>query len=197
MAFPDFLAGMIFGMTEENHLTEIEICYHGGAGVDSYIKTAFSDFHHGGVDWEMQGIINIGLAALNVPVMLAECEGMGEDLVAIENWAAIFTEPKKLTETITKNWLLHRKAIDADIGSIKTDWGTHEYFKAGVVAADLLTVAIGPIVVEPTNEMQSNDMLGFSAMAIPDYIAGFLYGWTGDNNLTEVEACYSSDLPIV
>ena len=32
--------------------------------------------------------------------------------------------------------------------------------------------------------------------AVPDFIAGFLYGWTGDNNLTEVEACYNSDLPI-
>ncbi len=34
-------------------------------------------------------------------------------------------------------------------------------------------------------------------MEIPDFVAGLLYGWTGDNNLTEVEACYNSDLPIL
>ena len=29
-----------------------------------------------------------------------------------------------------------------------------------------------------------------SAMAIPDFIAGFVFGMTGDNKLTEIEACY-------
>ena len=27
-------------------------------------------------------------------------------------------------------------------------------------------------------------------MAIPDFVAGFVYGLTGDNDLTEIEACY-------
>ena len=27
-------------------------------------------------------------------------------------------------------------------------------------------------------------------MAIPDFVAGFVYGMTGNNNLTEIEACY-------
>ena len=26
--------------------------------------------------------------------------------------------------------------------------------------------------------------------AIPDFLAGFMFGMTGDNNLTEIEACY-------
>jgi hypothetical protein len=30
------------------------------------------------------------------------------------------------------------------------------------------------------------------AKAVPDYLAGFVYGFTGDNHLTEFEACYSS-----
>ena len=29
-----------------------------------------------------------------------------------------------------------------------------------------------------------------SAMAIPDFVAGFVFGMTGDNKLTEIEACY-------
>lgn len=28
-------------------------------------------------------------------------------------------------------------------------------------------------------------------MAIPDFVAGFIYGMTGDNHLTEIEACWS------
>jgi hypothetical protein len=29
-----------------------------------------------------------------------------------------------------------------------------------------------------------------TAMAIPDLVAGFIYGMTGDNHLTEIEACF-------
>ena len=29
-------------------------------------------------------------------------------------------------------------------------------------------------------------------MSIPDYVAGFLYGLTGDLNLVTIEACYNS-----
>ena len=28
-------------------------------------------------------------------------------------------------------------------------------------------------------------------MAVPDYIAGWIYGMTGDNHLTEIETCYT------
>lgn len=30
----------------------------------------------------------------------------------------------------------------------------------------------------------------FDAMSVPDFVAGFIYGMTGDNHLTEIEACY-------
>lgn len=142
----------------------------------------------------MQAILNFGLAALNVPVFLNSCDGVGEDLHAIESWATIFTEPTQLTQKVTKNYLLHRKAIKADFAAMKADWAAQEYFKSGVEAADLLTVAVGPIDVPPAEV--SDSMLGFTAKSIPDFVAGFLYGWTGHNNLTEIEACYSSDLPI-
>ena len=36
------------------------------------------------------------------------------------------------------------------------------------------------MLVEPAN---------LAPIAVPDFIAGFVYGMTGDNNLTEIEAC--------
>ena len=30
----------------------------------------------------------------------------------------------------------------------------------------------------------------FEVMAVPDFVAGFMYGMTGANHLTEIEACY-------
>ena len=35
------------------------------------------------------------------------------------------------------------------------------------------------------------------AMAIPDFIAGFIFGLTGDNQLTEIEQCYSGGQGLV
>ena len=34
-------------------------------------------------------------------------------------------------------------------------------------------------------------------MAAPDFVAGFIYGLTGDNHLTEIEACYNGGYQIV
>ena len=34
-------------------------------------------------------------------------------------------------------------------------------------------------------------------MAVPDWIAGFMFGLTGDNNLTEIEKCYKGGDGIV
>lgn len=187
MEIPDFLAGLMYGFTEDNHLTEIELCYTGGVNVDQYIKTALEDLHVGGTDWDLQAVLNFGLAALNVPVMLKTCEGMGDDLKAVENWAAIFKHPEQLTTQVTKNYLLHRKAIDSDISSFKSDWAAKEYFKAGVDAANLLTVAIGPVKVTPTlSALPSSNEL----MMVPDFVAGLFYGFTDENHLTEIEACY-------
>lgn len=187
MEIPDFIAGLMYGFTEVNKLTEIETCYEGGVVVDEYIKTAIADLHIGGTDWDLQAVLNFGLAALNVPVMLKTCESMGDDLKAVENWAAIFKHPEQLTASVTKNYLLHRKAIDADISSFKADWAAKEYFKAGVDTANLLTVAIGPVKVTPNlSAFPSSSEL----MMVPDFVAGLFYGFTNENHLTEIEACY-------
>ena len=190
MEIPDFIAGMMYGLTSVNHLTEIEVCYQDGVGIDQYVKTALQDLKHGGTDYDLQAVINFGLAALNVPVMLKGCESMGDDLHAIGSWATIFEHPGQLTATVSKNYLLHRKAIDSDIASLKSDWAAHEYFKAGVDAANLLTVAIGPIQVNENSVMTSVYPQSFELMSVPDFIAGFFYGFTDENHLSEIEACY-------
>ena len=35
------------------------------------------------------------------------------------------------------------------------------------------------------------------AMAVPDYVAGFIYGMTGDNHLSEIETCYNGSTDLV
>lgn len=113
---------------------------------------------------------------------------MGDDVRAIEKWASIFTNKTELIATVTKHYLLHKKAIKSDIAATKSDWSTGMYFESGKEAADLLTVAVGPIESSMT---VTDANLGFNILEIPEFAAGLVYGFTGDNNLTELEACFT------
>ena len=83
---------------------------------------------------------------MQVPHALKTCESMGDDITAISEWAAIFKNPKELAATVSKHYLIHKKQIKTDVGALEADWGQGLYFRAGVDLADLMTVAIGPIV---------------------------------------------------
>ena len=195
MAFPDFAAGLLYGLTSENHLTEIESCWTEGTVVDEDIMAGIRDLKlNKGWDFEIQAILEFGLAALNLPIALKTCEQMGPDIKAFESWASIFEDPAKLTATVTKHYALHRKAIKADISTTESDWALGEYYKAGVTAADLLTLAIGPIQVPTTSSGKAlPDPVGMPIRAPYEFADGFLFGFTADNNLTALSLCYSED----
>jgi len=70
---------------------------------------------------------------------------MGDDVTAIEKWAAVFKHPKDLIPSATKHYLMHKKAITADIAAVKADWAANSFFATGKAAADLITILVGPI----------------------------------------------------
>jgi len=70
---------------------------------------------------------------------------MDDDFRRIGEWAEIFKEPKRLSETVAKNWVLHRHGIKKDIKQEKEDWYNHRWFEAGVDTADALVKLIGPV----------------------------------------------------
>ena len=130
------------------------------------------------------GFAEIGKIIHEFPQALTTCKNMDDDIAAIESWATIFTEPKELAETLSKNWLLHRRTIKDDLSKESADWAAGQYFDAGVDTAMALTEAVGPIQT-PTNDAENVEIL-----SVPEFVAGFLYELTGKMHLTEVEACY-------
>ena len=59
---------------------------------------------------------------------MTTCKGMDADIAAIEEWGQIFKDPKVLTKTVTKNYLLHKKKVDTDIATTEADWAAKAYF---------------------------------------------------------------------
>ena len=182
MSIPDYVAGLMYGFTGDNNLTEIEACYNGGTGIVTHAEGALALLEAG-------ELIKFSKAALalktELAAELATCESMGGDLARLEEWATIFTEPVKLAEDVGKNYVLHSRGIKKDISAVETEWSTGSFFKSGISTADALTLALGPVPnAAPT--AVANDL-----MAVPDFIAGMVFGFTGDNDLTEIEACYA------
>lgn len=158
------------------------------------IEFALSELKGNGWDPTVQAILEFGIVALQIPQALHNCRNMGDDLLAIEEWASIFTHPEELSATIAKHMALHHKHITDDIAADKAHWKNEEFWTAGVTTADLATVAIGPITPHYPEMYQA---VGMDALAIPDFIAGLIFGFTGDNQLEEIEGCYNDDTSIV
>ena len=131
-SIPDFVAGFVYGMVGENHLTEIEACYDGSTNIISEVETAVKMIEKGNYK---VGVAELGLVVKNFPAALTTCKSMGDDIAAIESWATIFTQPEALAETVGKNWLLHRSTIKGYLAEEESDWATGEYFAAGVDTA--------------------------------------------------------------
>jgi len=72
---------------------------------------------------------------------------MDDDIAAIEAWAQIFKQPKKLAETASKHWLFHGTAIKKDIAKEKEDWAAEDYFSAGEDAAEVIEELVGPVLL--------------------------------------------------
>lgn len=190
LAAPKWAAGLVYGMVGDNNLTEIEACAKDGHDLIPKIESAIKDLASGLITKAVEEIL---LLAKEIPNLLSDCKGMDDDIAAIESWATIFDSKAKLVATVSKNYLLHKRAVKADIEDAKSSWALNEFFSAGVTCADIVVKTVGPI--EPVT-FDFQQISNFDAMAIPDFLAGFIYGMTGDNDLTEIEACYQGSAEI-
>ena len=142
LAVPDFVAGLIYGFTGDNDLEEIEACYNGGVQVQVDALNLLADVKNLEV---VQAYKDYETLKTDLKAATTSCTGMDEDIARIEAWGEIFTNPKELTVTVSKNWLLHKRGIEKDIAQEKVDWAAGDYFSAGVDTADALVKLIGPV----------------------------------------------------
>ena len=183
-----FVGGLMEGLVGDNHLTELSSCFTDAEAVVKDVETVVQDVE--GKKW-VSAAEAIKTTVVGVETALQDCKGMDDDIAAIKSWSKVFESKSGLIETVTKHMVFHSKEIKQDLSDVKSEWGAEEYFQSGKSAADLLTIALGPI--NPTIETED---LGLDLMMLPDMAAGFVYGMVGDNKLTEFEACYSGVAPL-
>ena len=187
----EFVGGLVKGMIGVNHLTEIQTCATDGEGVVASVETVVKDLL--AKDY-VKLISDVQTIVPELKKSLSDCESMTDEIKAIESWAQIFKDQTTLTSTVAKNLLLHPIEIKRDVAAVKADWASSLFFKAGMDAADLVAVAIGPIVVPSEIDLFIE---AFSIAGIPKLLEGFLATFVKDSDLPELETCYTSTSPLL
>ena len=178
MAVPDFIAGVIFGLTGDNHLDEIRTCYQGGDTIVNDAKIALDDMKHGSY---LQAVQEVGDIINQFPTALTNCKNMDDDFAEIEDWAKIFTKPVSLVTEASKNWLLHHKKVKADIAQEEADWHAGQYFDAGKDTASAIDLLV------PFSDSQLTQ--GLPVKGAVEFLGGFLDGFIDDNHMDEIKTC--------
>mmetsp|Transcript_26580 Transcript_26580/g.18845 ORF Transcript_26580/g.18845 Transcript_26580/m.18845 type:complete len:128 (+) Transcript_26580:345-728(+) len=101
----------------------------------------------------------------------------------MEQWISIVKDRDALKAMIEKNTARHIIKIKKDISELRSDLAAEQYFQAGEVIGELLTIELGDV---PTIAYQTKN---FGSKAIAEIVAGLVYGITEDNKLPEIQAC--------
>ena len=180
-AAPDFVAGLIYGFTGDNHLDELRTCMTDADEILLDTQKALGDVKSLHL---LQAAEDVGQVIWDLPDAVSGCQGLDGDMAEIEAWAAIFKDPVQLGKTVSKHWLFHGPAIKKDLAQQKSDWAAQNYFAAGQDAAKVIEGLVGP--VEKLEQLPPPPL---PLNAVPDFVAGLIFGFTGNNHLDELETC--------
>ena len=185
-AVPLLLAGLWAGLAQENNLVEFEACQDGSYFLLPQVDFILKRLGMGGTNNDAQALLQGLIIYLEWPVVKGYCGNMQEDWAAFGEWAAIFTDFAALRNKVIKALAFHRKQFMADLDAFETDYAEGQYYNAGLALSDLLTLIIGPITpVYPT--------MNSSPVAAADFVAGMVYGFTGSNHRSELQACFQGN----
>ena len=138
-------AGIIFGITQEEHLTTLNECM---VGADTFADDVIKGTEWI-IEWDLRSVI-VGARAIsrainNLPTYVEHCEQSGEDLAALKEWSSIFLQPANLVQTIAGNAMNHLPKISVDVTKAKRALARHEYFKFGDEMGKVIALLTEPL----------------------------------------------------
>lgn len=191
----DFAAGLVYGLTGDEHYRQISDCFTATDPMKSDLTEAINSFRH--FDF-ISGIKFVGDIMVQLPEAFQKCKGLEVDIHAIEDWATIFREPLRLMKTVSMNYLEHAADVQDEVAHGREDWVSGDWYQCGKDIADIMTTLVGPVIMpEPVHAhmMHANGSISPETIAVA--VAGLVYGLTGDNNLDEMQKCFKSTGPMI
>lgn len=136
------LAGLVEGWLDENKLTEIQACATDAAKEAPLLEKAIKDLESGDVAGAVTELKQI---VADAPTILSNCKSMDDDIAALKAWEANFNSVDKLEALVEKNIKASPVKVAKDVASIQSDFKAQKFQDVGKDAADLLTIALGPV----------------------------------------------------
>ena len=197
-AMPDFVSGFIYGLTNDNQTDNIRSCYEAPSPdmISAEIQTGINALARGtDLEDDIAAGSAFGIFITQFESTLTKCEGLEYDLNWINQWSAIISDPEALGKEITENVMTYKQSMLVDRQFMLIDWQTNpdstHYYWSGVDLANLAQDTIGRMPWPDTEPKLSEN-------AMPDFIAGFIYGMTGDcsdEKKEYIEKCFEEVTP--
>jgi len=178
-----FVAGLLDGFVEENHLKEIEGCFDNAKPLEADLAKALADAKAG--SWA-DAVEQLMAVAQAFPAELATCKSATTDVSAVVAWAKGISKT-----TVEKNLLLHHTKIEADVKEVESDFTAGKYMDSGKAAADALMLVAGPV-----NPSLNVTLPPITPKAVGGFVAGLLDGFVEENHLKEIEGCFDNAKPL-
>ena len=136
------LAGIVHGVIEQEHLTEIQACIGDGKTEATNAYQAFEDL------WQRQwltGFKEIATIVEGLPQLMTDCTSISEDIATLESWATVFLDPADLESVIQTNITHNILKLTRDLNRAKNDWKDEQYYAFGTDLGEMLTIATQPL----------------------------------------------------
>jgi len=145
-AFPDYVSGFVFGMTDHDHQKELQSCWDHSKDADfiALEPKLAADVKSKNID---DALAQVSVGHKLLLEATANCDGMDEDKKALMKWAQKF-DPKNKTELeadVAKALIFHKKSLMQDLANAKADLAHQDFHRLGIDAAIAATTVFGAI----------------------------------------------------
>merc|ERR1712151_1315133 len=186
----EFLAGFIGSFTGHDHLDEMKTCYTDTDQFRTDICNAVADFATKDNQKVLEGIQKIMTDLPQLNASMSKCPAdVQTDWAVVANWWKYWKGQgeMKVYSTAYKNLVGNMAEVKADAQKINDDFYTSNYQSAAYDAGTLAKLALP---MPPAMEGEENFDCALNAKEEADFLAGFIFGFTGHDQKAYLESCY-------
>ena len=190
----DYLAGFMNGFTGNDDKSAMEACFMDNQSFETDVCEFVADFRTKDNRKVMEGLEKVlgDLPELNH--FLDSCPAQVQsDKKVVSDWYAYWRGQgeMKVYQTAYKNLVGNFDQIKTIANGIADKYDAHDYYGAAADASTIAKIAL-PV---PSGELGDVKCADFelSTIIIADYIAGFMHGFTGNDNKAAMEACFQDN----
>ena len=191
----DFIAGFMEGFTGNNKKTEIEQCFHDNDPFEQDICDIVADIRtkdNQKIAEAMQKLLKTDIPEFKT--FMSACPAdVQTDFQAVGNWYKFWKAQgeMKVYSTAYKNVVGNMAAIKADVQTLEGYFDNQDWYNAAKEASVIAKTALPVSSFENVGTSCGDFTIDQKSMA--DYLAGFIHGFTGEDDRADLEAHLADD----